>query len=311
MRNYFLYFLVVCTVINATGTLFGLFGSLAWWLDLFAHFHLHMMLVGVVGVCVTWLVRQKRALIAVNFIAALINAIVVLPYFLTSSTNMESPNVKLIAWNIYHPNNRVEFGMKYLRQSNADILVIAEPTEIWREGMASLRGIYPYQFHNPECDDVGCAISLLSKHPWENIQTKKLVSDTPTVIWAQFNSVNGSRPFAVVAVHMRKAMNEDGAMRQNRQAKELGKITTTLKVPFLLVGDMNATPMSAAFDRILYETGTEQPDKTWFATWPTVLGKLGIPIDHVLTKGKISVQVKVGPSGGSDHYPLDAMVTIP
>jgi endonuclease/exonuclease/phosphatase (EEP) superfamily protein YafD len=110
---------------------------------------------------------------------------------------------------------------------------------------------------------------------------------------------------------MRKATDDDGAMRQNRQAKELGKITAAFDVPFLLVGDMNATPMSAAFNTILSETGTEQTYKAWFATWPTVLGKLGIPIDHVLTKGKISVQVELGPSGGSDHYPLGIMVAIP
>ena len=311
MRKYFFYLLVGCTAINATGTLFGFFGSLAWWLDLFAHFHLHMMLAGVLGVCATWLVRQKRALFAVNLIVILINAIVVLPYFLASSKSVERANVKLVAWNILYTNNEVDLGIKYLQQANTDIVVIAEPTEIWREGMGSLQDIYPYQFHNPECDDVGCAISLLSKHPWKSVQTKKLVSDTPPVIWAQFDSVNGSGPFAVVAVHMRKATDDDGAMRQNRQAKELGKITAAFDVPFLLVGDMNATPMSAAFNTILSETGTEQTYKAWFATWPTVLGKLGIPIDHVLTKGKISVQVELGPSGGSDHFPLGIMVAIP
>lgn len=311
MRKYFCYLFVVCTAINATGTVFGLFGSLAWWLDLFAHFHLHMMLCGALGVCATLLVRRKRELIAINVVVVLINATLVLPYLLTTSAVMENPNIKLVAWNIHYPNNQVELGIRYLRQTNADIIIIAEPTELWRDGMSSLHDLYPYQFHNPECDDVGCAISLLSKHQWNKVHTKKLVIDTPPVIWAQFEGMNGSGPFAIVAVHMRKAVDEDGAIRQKRQAKELGKITRQLNVPFLLAGDMNATPMSSAFDTILNETDTERPDKAWLATWPTVLDKLGIPIDHVLTKGKISAKVELGPFGGSDHFPLEVMITIP
>lgn len=311
MRKRFCYLLILCSVINAIGTLFGLLGSLAWWLDLFAHFHLHMMVFGVMGVCASLIVRRKRELIAINFVVVLINASLVMPYLLTSSTVIENPNAKLVAWNIYHPNVQVDIGIKYLRQSNADILVVAEPTELWRKGMLSLQDLYPYQFHNPECDDVGCAISLLSKHPWNKIQTKKLVPDTPPVIWAQFDSINGSGPFAVVAVHMRKAIDEDGSIRQKLQAKEIGKITRQLKVPFLLAGDMNATPMSAAFKTILNETRTIRPDKTWLATWPTVLGKLGIPIDHVFIKGMIDAQIKPGPSGGSDHFPLEVIISIP
>lgn len=310
MRKCFFYVLVFCTAINSIGTFFGLFGAMAWWLDLFSHFHLHMLLCGVLGICAALLVRRKRELFTVNFVVVLINAALVLPYFTTSPAVAESSNIKLVTWNVHYPNNQVEIGIKYLRQANADLLVIAEPTEPWREGMSSLQDLYPYQLHNPECDTVGCAISLLSKHPWKSIQTKKLVFDTPPVIWAQFDSVNGSAPFAVVAVHMRKAIDEDGSQRQKLQVKEIGQITRQFNMPFILAGDMNAAPMSAAFDMILKETGTIHPDPTWFATWPAVLGGLGIPIDHVLTKGVSTVRLKLGPSGGSDHFPIEAMISI-
>ncbi len=311
MRKSFYNLLAFCTTINATVTFFGLFGAMAWWLDLFSHFHLHMLLCGVLGICATMLVRRKRGLIIVNFAVVLVNAALIMPYFTISSAVAESSNIKLVAWNVHYRNDQVESGIKYLRHSNADILVIAEPTEPWREGMSSLQDLYPFQFHNPECDAVGCAISLLSKHPWKSIQTKKLVFDTPPIIWAQFDGVNGAHAFTVVAVHMRQAIDADGSTRQKLQTIEIGRIARQFKMPFILAGDMNATPMSAAFDTILKETGTIHPDPTWLATWPTVFGRLGIPIDHVLTKDITTVRLKRGPSGGSDHFPIEAMISMP
>ena len=73
---------------------------------------------------------------------------------------------------------------------------------------------------------------------------------------------------------------------------------------FILMGDFNTTPWSAAFRDL---PGKRAGDPRFSATWPTFFPVMGISIDHILASDNLElVEFKVLESVGSDHYPLMA-----
>ena len=81
----------------------------------------------------------------------------------------------------------------------------------------------------------------------------------------------------------------------------------TLDAPVLLLGDLNATPWSHPFKRLLQETGLIDGSRGmgYQPTWPAGVLPLLIPIDHCLHSQELRVVHKeVGPMVGSDHYPV-------
>ena len=75
----------------------------------------------------------------------------------------------------------------------------------------------------------------------------------------------------------------------------------------MVVGDLNCTPWSPHFRRLLRDAGLRDVargrglEPTWY---PTSL-PLGIPIDHVLVSDEIGVANReLGSDLGSDHRPV-------
>jgi endonuclease/exonuclease/phosphatase (EEP) superfamily protein YafD len=76
--------------------------------------------------------------------------------------------------------------------------------------------------------------------------------------------------------------------------------------PRVVVGDLNATPWSVAMREILAEGPLRSTQRFGLqATWPSWLGPLGLPIDHVLVAGPLEpVARSIEPAFGSDHRML-------
>lgn len=78
-------------------------------------------------------------------------------------------------------------------------------------------------------------------------------------------------------------------------------------VPSVVAEDLNVTPCSPRFERLLRETGLTDTarGRGLQGTWPVGLPWMRIPIDHCLISESFRVvNRKVGPAVGSDHFPL-------
>ncbi len=76
--------------------------------------------------------------------------------------------------------------------------------------------------------------------------------------------------------------------------------------PAAVAGDLNTTPWSREFRRLLAQSGLDGP-LLRPRTLPARLGWAGLPIDHVLAGGGLRVAaVEPGPDLGSDHRPVVA-----
>jgi endonuclease/exonuclease/phosphatase (EEP) superfamily protein YafD len=83
----------------------------------------------------------------------------------------------------------------------------------------------------------------------------------------------------------------------------------------IIIGDLNVTPWSYAFARLLHNAGLVDSEQGFGVqpTWSARLGPLGgpllwpvqIPIDHCLHASEMATLARsTGPACGSDHYPL-------
>ncbi|HEU4601170.1 MAG TPA: endonuclease/exonuclease/phosphatase family protein, partial [Steroidobacteraceae bacterium] len=77
--------------------------------------------------------------------------------------------------------------------------------------------------------------------------------------------------------------------------------------PLLVAGDFNITPWSSYYQQFVKDSTLSDSD--WGqglpASWPSVLGPLGIRIDHCLHSAHWDViATHTGPELGSDHLPV-------
>jgi endonuclease/exonuclease/phosphatase (EEP) superfamily protein YafD len=119
---------------------------------------------------------------------------------------------------------------------------------------------------------------------------------------------------SLLAVHTVSPDAGDGSRTtfRDEQLKVLGNWAADRKNAAMIIGDLNVTPWSPPFWRLL-EQG-RLVDSSWyrgyFPSWPTVLQQAGIPIDHALVNAKIQVldRRNVYHRSNSDHYPI--LITI-
>jgi endonuclease/exonuclease/phosphatase (EEP) superfamily protein YafD len=79
--------------------------------------------------------------------------------------------------------------------------------------------------------------------------------------------------------------------------------------PFVVFGDFNTSPWAAAFRSL---PGARAGDPRFEATFPAQALLLGLPIDHIMFGGGLSLrEYHVGPDIGSDHLPLFATFSLP
>ena len=97
------------------------------------------------------------------------------------------------------------------------------------------------------------------------------------------------------------------ARMRDQQLAIIADALRRLDEPVLLLGDLNVSPWSYHFKRLLRQSGLRDGTlgKGFQPTWPTSLLPLLIPIDHCLYSLGIHVVYRiVGKDVGSDHYPV-------
>jgi endonuclease/exonuclease/phosphatase (EEP) superfamily protein YafD len=88
---------------------------------------------------------------------------------------------------------------------------------------------------------------------------------------------------------------------------ELSYMAGEQKHPVLLIGDLNVSPFSYWFRRVVCESGLKDSTKGFGfqPSWPSHNRLLRIPVDHVLHSPEIIIHNRVVLGDvGSDHFPV-------
>jgi endonuclease/exonuclease/phosphatase (EEP) superfamily protein YafD len=289
----------------------GFFSRLHPAFDSMAHFRVHLA-VALVAVAVPLL--AIRALRWHGIVAAALGAGAVLTVTGTSllpglgslQASYEpkdelSPVYRLMQLNLRYDNPEPGRVLSLIGRVRPDIVTLNETSDMWSEKLGLLASAYPYRVICSIDNHAGGA-AILSLRPFaEGTEGKCLEGGTFATAVIDL----GGRSVEIGAVHL----HWPWPFSQRYQIENIAPLLGEMADSSILAGDLNATPWSAASDRVADASGMTAvgPDRpTWlYHRLPDFLRFAGLPIDRIFAKGDVAIHsVKTLEAVGSDHLPV-------
>jgi len=293
----------------AVATLFGFLSRLFWFFDLFSHFRVQYMQIGLVLIGFALWRRQNKRAIALVLLACL-NYAFVFPLYLGKPAPPSGPTARLMLMNINAGNGNTEQVLATISTADPDLLLLEEVTPKWEAELAVLQTNYPYRVARSQNDCFG--IMLLSKHPIAHDKVIEIGTASVPTITTDVYFPQGT--VSIIGTHPLPPMGAEYSRHRNNQLTALPEIIGAQKFPVLLIGDLNVTPFSYWFKRITSESGLKNSMKGcgFQPSWPSNNRFLRIPLDHVLHSPEITIHNRmIGGDVGSDHFPVIVDFSLP
>ncbi len=298
-------------------TLFSFGASYHWSLDLLVNMRSQLAL-GLAIVVVPLAVFQKWRHVLVFTICCAINLADVVPLYLPAESSPpsgpspadgSSSDLTVLSANVLSSNANKQGYIDYLRNQQADLVLLLELDVEWARIARELADEYPYQLVRPRGDNFGLA--LLSRYELVDARLDPLSSGLPTII---ADVQVGEPKITVIGTHPLPPIGTARFKSRNTQLLAVAEKVRDAEYPVILCGDLNVTPWSPAFKNLLDHSGLRDARKGFGlqSTWPAKPWPIAIPIDHVLVSPSISVtSFSAGPLIGSDHRPVRAELKLP
>ncbi len=284
-------------------TVLAAFGTHAWWLDGLTHFRMQYVVVLILSLA-WWLRRYKLLWIVLGMIGLVWNASYILSLYRGEVQKGTTQNYfTVMVFNIRSENTRYEKVLDYLKNSKADVFVIQEINERWMEKLEPWAKTMLGRIELPQDDNFG--IAIYSRYPLEQTHVDPLTENTTPSLEGQF-WFDGIQVH-LLAVHPIPPGGHSNWKLRNRQLDAIAAWSVGQNNNAVVAGDLNVTPWSPFFDRLLRKGRLLHARKGFGLnpTWPALLPPLWVPLDTVLVQNNLEiVQVERGPALGSDHFPF-------
>ncbi|MFT5685599.1 MAG: endonuclease/exonuclease/phosphatase (EEP) superfamily protein YafD [Myxococcota bacterium] len=268
----------------------------AWWVDVLSSFRAHLGIAVLVGMVVA-MVRKRWSVAVVDLLLA---GFLLAPLsFPRTPTVSGIPDLRIAVHNVHTANRDFESVLADLEASAPDVMAIIEVDDGWED---AIRRRFPNRhiLAAPRSDNFG--IALVSRRAF----TGEGLWETPPIgassIDVVFNTPNG--PIRLIVTHPVPPLSKDWWRARNTQLEAVIARAASSEIPVVVAGDLNLSPTSPAWSRIIGGSPLRRAGLP-LGTWPSWLGLVGLPIDHVLTSpGLAEVGVTMLPGAGSDHRGL-------
>lgn len=296
--------LEAATVAVCVGTIISFLARLWWVFELSCHFRPHQAALLWLA-SIFWLCLKRRRLALVCGTLALVNTLMVAVLFLPLPKRETEPDhrLRLASLNVHTFNTRSDLVLGFLRDSDADVILLMEVDDRWMNELTALNEYYPHHLALPRPDNFG--IALFSRLPLTNsniieIGSAEVPSIATEIEWHD-------RRFFLLGTHPLPPGSSAYAGWRNEQLQDMAALVRTQSLPVVVMGDLNATPWSPYFSKLLKESGLLNTSQGlgMFNSWPAPLVKIGIPIDHCLVSSSwVVADKRTGPVVGGDHLPI-------
>lgn len=296
--------LVGMTVLTCAVSLAGFLGQWWWVFDLASHFRVQYVVV-LLLTCAILVSLRHRGFAAVAGAFAILNLSLIATMYLPppGSSKSAADGARALLVNVNTANTHYQAVLDLVARCDPDLLVILEVDDRWMSELQQLTAHYPHSISRPRSDHFG--IALYSKHPFV---TSEIVTvgqhHLPSVLVK--TKIAGHEMF-IFGTHALPPVSAGHARLRDKHLEEIAAMLTSLDAPVLLLGDLNTTPFSYSFRRLLGESGLIDGSRGmgYQPTWPAGAFPLLIPIDHCLHSRDLGIRSKeTGPAVGSDHYPV-------
>ena len=291
-------------------TSLALLAPLGWPFELFAHFRAqYAVAAALVAVVLVWRRRAVAAGIAVLLVVW--NALPVVQRALAESPSLActGPAFTVATVNLQFSNRSQQTALAWLAEHPVDLIVVQELTGAWAQALAG-SDAHPHRFLLTREDPYG--IGVLSRWPLESAGAIDLAGDgLPSI--EGIVDIEGRR-VRLLGLHTHWPVLPEVARMRDAALVGAAGIASASDLPVILLGDLNLTPDSPEFTRLLDESALRDvvSGRRWRPTWQAGFWPLALRIDHVLVSPQLCVEaVEVGPSIGSDHRPVIARLRLP
>jgi endonuclease/exonuclease/phosphatase (EEP) superfamily protein YafD len=286
-------------------TCLALLAPLGWPFELFSHFRVQYLVATLaLGALLAWRRAAVPAVLAIVIAAwHALPAITATPRAAAASA-CAGPAFTVATVNVQFSNTRPEALRAWLATQPADFLVIQEVTEKWAAELEA-QAAYPYRHVLTREDPYG--IAVLSRWPLASVALVDLAGDGLPSITGVMDA--DGQQIRFLGLHTHWPLTPVLAAARDEALLGAAQLASAAGLPVVLLGDLNLTPDSPAFDRLLEQGGLHDVmrGRGWHPTWLAGFWPLALRIDHVLVSAGLCVErAAVGPPIGSDHRPVVA-----
>jgi endonuclease/exonuclease/phosphatase (EEP) superfamily protein YafD len=283
-------------------TLVSVLGAATWLGELTTHFRPFLAAASLL--LVAWaLARRAWVGLAASGVALLLNAMPLWPYVADTEGAGRGAPIRVLTLNLW--GGRADYAAveALILRERPDLAVLTEPGPALEPMLERLRAVLPTQLR-PERSGSFETIILSA---WE---ARNYAVDRRSGPAFPVTRLRLCRETCVeiVALHATRPLGETADYRA-QQLAVAAELAAAASGRTVLLGDLNCTPWSPAFDQLLLRTGLRDSGlgRGLPTTWPAGIPFIGLAIDHVLVGDEIGVaDRRVGPGVGSDHYPVIA-----
>lgn len=235
-----------------------------------------------------------------------------------SCQNGDQRSLKLMVSNLDYENATPNDVIQQLAEEQADILLLIEIDDAWRDRLDALRARYTYRHETIRGEGLGMAIwSML---PIIDSQTKHLVSDRRASLWVQLEMLGGDS-IHFVGVHPTPPglVDSTGDTRRDSRVRDAELIMIAREIAlnrddaWIVAGDFNDVAWSHTTRLFKRTSGLLDPriGRTFMGTFMANYPPFRCPIDHVfLSEGFTLYSLNRKRICGSDHFAILASVSL-
>jgi endonuclease/exonuclease/phosphatase (EEP) superfamily protein YafD len=212
------------------------------------------------------------------------------------------PEITVVTANVQYSNEHRGPFLAWLDTQPGDLIVVQEVTAAWARDLAA-RAAYPHQHVLPREDPYG--IAVLSRWPLESVGPLDLAGDGLPSLSGVVSA--GGQRVRFLGLHTHWPLTPGLARARDAALRRAAELARTSELPIVVLGDLNLTPDSPVFGRLLGEGGLRDvmDGRRWRPTWQAGFWPLALRIDHVLVSPDLCVErAEVGPALRADHRPV-------
>lgn len=311
-RDDFVSTLTIPMLISVAFSCVAYMGGINFLVDNLSHFRLQYLIFQAIYLVLATTTR-RWVLIAICLIGAGCNVTEIAPFYLTKLAVADAnlPRLSVLQFNVNAKNTEYQAVVDLITQVKPNIVCVEEVTDEWDKALTEklARAGYTNKVARPRADNFG--IAMYSRLPIQDSQIVESRSNNNQTthfpvpaIFAKFDC--GGQTVSVIAAHPLPPITEEHFALRNEEFVAINAARdSTIKDPFLLVGDLNCTPWSYYFHKLTLRSRVKNTALGFGLqpTWPANMLCFRIPIDHVLASEQFVVtDYQVLSSCGSDHH---------
>jgi len=283
----------------------GWLGGGTWPIGLLEHLRLHAMVAGVVAGAAAVVARRWIAADACA-LAVTLDLILLAPALGGTRLVAVAPSVPLrvLLLNVHTESMAYARVAALVRDLDPDVVALVEVDRAWLDALAPALVTYPERVEHPRQDNFGLA--LYARRPMRG-SFEDLGGALPSLVV----ELDGT---TVILTHPPPPLRAELFEAQRRQLDAVAERARTGAGPVIVLGDLNATPWSRPFARLIACSGLADTRAGFGvqASFPAATSLLRVPIDHVLVSPGIGVRERrIEREVGSDHLPVYIELAVP